>query len=140
MKVRSPDLAVVVFENNTQTVKRLHDIASADEVVEQALSQPALGYTNLADALERGWREARRARPQTATGLLITDGVYTVGGNPLAQAARFARLFVLLTEDESMNPSLCEQMARAGKGEVLRVQSYDDLPNKIVDIANRVLR
>ena len=47
---------------------------------------------------------------------------------------------MLLTEDYKMNADLCYRMARAGKGDMFRVKGFDDLPIRMVDIANRVLR
>jgi Mg-chelatase subunit ChlD len=140
LKVRPQDLAVVVFESTAKTIKRLHTREGTEMVVDRLLAQPARGYTNIQDALQRGWEEARRGRPRPATGLLITDGVYTVGEDPTPSAARFGRLFVLLTEDYKMNVELCHRMARVGKGDVFRVKGFDDLPSRMMDVANRVLR
>lgn len=140
LKVRPQDLAVVVFERMAKAIKRLHEPEGASTVVDRILSQPARGYTNIQDALVCGWKEARRGRPRPATGLLITDGVYTSGGDPIPRAAEFSRLFVILTEDYKMNPELCQIMARAGKGDVFRVKGFDDLPRRMIDVANRVLR
>ncbi len=73
-------------------------------------------------------------------GLLITDGVYTAGGDPLEAAASFSRLYVMLTEDYKMNPELCHAMALAGGGTVFRVESFADLPRRMLDVADHVLR
>lgn len=140
LKVRPQDLSVVVFESTAKTIKRLHTDEGTESVVDGMLSQPARGYTNIREALQRGWEEARRGRPRPATGLLITDGVYTVGEDPTAAAAQFGRLFVLLTEDYKMNEDLCHRMARVGKGSVFRVKGFADLPARMIDVANRVLR
>ena len=140
LKVRPQDLSVVVFESTARTVKRLHTREGTEAVVEGVLSQPARGYTNIGDALRRGWEEARRGRPRPATGLLITDGVYTVGEDPTSAAAQFGRLFVLLTEDHKMNVELCRRMARVGKGDVFRVKGFEDLPARMIRVANRLLR
>ena len=71
---------------------------------------------------------------------MITDGVYTRGGDPVPIAAQFPHLFVLLTEDYKMNEMLCRRMAGVGKGELFRVRSLVELPRRMVDVADRLLR
>ena len=51
---------------------------------------------------------------------------------------RFA--LVLLTEDYKMNPDLCRRLADAGHGDVFPVRAFRDLPARLLDVANRVLR
>jgi len=104
------------------------------------LDQPVRGCTNVAAALELGAAELERGRNPRRSGLLITDGVVTAGGDPLPLAQRFPRLFVLLTEDYKMNPELCRRLADAGHGDVFPVRAFRDLPARLLDVANRVLR
>jgi len=104
------------------------------------LDHPVRGYPNNSAALELGAPELERGRNPRRSGLLITDGVVTAGGDPLPMAHRFPRLFVLLTEDYKMNPELCGQLADAGHGEVFPVRAFRDLPARMLDVANRVLR
>ena len=47
---------------------------------------------------------------------------------------------MLLTEDYKMDPALCERLAGIGRGAVFRVAHHAELPAKMLDIANRVLR
>ena len=113
---------------------------SPEEVVRLMLEQPVRGYTNIAAALEVGAAELERGRNPRRAGLLITDGVYTVGEDPVPLAARFPRLFVLLTEDYKMNPGLCRSMADQAGGDVFPVKSFQELPRRMLEVANRVLR
>jgi Mg-chelatase subunit ChlD len=129
-----------VFEDKAQAVTRLEVADPVDEVVRRMLDQPVRGYTNIAAALELGAAELERGRNPRRSGLLITDGVVTAGGDPLPLAHRFPRLFVLLTEDYKMNPELCRRLADAGHGDVFPVRAFSDLPARLLDVANRVLR
>jgi hypothetical protein len=108
--------------------------------VEQLLVQPARGFTNIADGLAVGRRELARARTPRRVGLLITDGVFTAGGDPLPEAALFPRLFVLVTEDYVMDDELCRRMARVGNGSAVSVGGYEDLPSKMLQVVTRLLR
>ena len=140
LKVHPEDLSVVVFEDKARAVSRLHASDSPSEVVARMLDQPVRGYTNIAAALELGAAELERGHDPRRSGLLITDGVVTAGGDPLPFAHRFPRLFVLLTEDYKMDPALCRRLADAGHGDVFPVRSYPELPRRILDVSNRVLR
>ena len=60
--------------------------------------------------------------------------------DPLPRAGRFGRLHVLLTEDYKMDRELCRQMADLGHGDVFSVASFGELPLRMLDVANRVLR
>ena len=140
LKLEPEDLSVVVFEDKAKAVTRLETADPAEEVVRRMLDQPVRGYTNIRAALELGAAELERGRNPRRSGLLITDGVATVGGDPLPMAHRFPRLFVLLTEDYKMDPELCRRLADAGHGDVFPVSTYRDLPSRLLDVANRILR
>ncbi len=140
LKMRSEDLSVVVFENVARAVSRLEERDDPEQIVARLLAEPARGYTNIEAGLRLGSREIGRGRNPRKAGLLITDGVATAGGDPLPAADAFPRLHVLLTEDYKMDPALCERLASRGRGEVFRVRHHAELPGKMLDIANRVLR
>ncbi len=140
LKLHPEDLSVVVFEDKATAVTHLHVPDPADEVVRRMLDQPVRGYTNIAAALELGAAELDRGRNPRRSGLLITDGVVTAGGDPLPLAQRFPKLFVLLTEDYKMNPELCRALADAGHGDVVPVRAYRDLPARLLAVTNRILR
>ncbi len=140
LKMRSEDLSVVVFESVARTVSHLEQRDDPQRIVARLLAEPARGYTNIEAALRLGGREIGRGRNPRKAGLLITDGVSTAGGDPVPAADAFPRLHVLLTEDYKMDPALCERLASVGRGEVFRVRHHADLPAKMLDIANRVLR
>jgi Mg-chelatase subunit ChlD len=116
LKMHPEDLSVVVFEDKARAVSRLHAADPPAEVVARMLDQPVRGYTNIAAALELGAAELERGRNPRRSGLLISDGVVTAGGDPLPFAHRFPRLFVLLTEDQD-DPAFAG-LADAGRGDV----------------------
>jgi Mg-chelatase subunit ChlD len=140
LKVKSEDLAVVAFENAAHTLSRLNEAHTAAGVVQAILSQPARGFTNIEEALIRGRGELSRGDNPRQVGQLITDGVFTAGDDPLPQAALFPCLHVLLTEDYVMDEELCRRMARAGRGSVVTVDGYGQLPRRMLQVADRLLR
>jgi hypothetical protein len=80
--------------------------------------------------------------------------VYTCGADPLPAAARFGALHVLLMEERPapreagapvttwISPRLAvgEPIARAADGGVVRVDGFADLPRRMLEVADRVLR
>ncbi len=73
--------------------------------------------------------------------MLITDGRPTKGkADPSYLARRFPTMHVMLTEDKFMDADLCRLMADAGHGDVFPVHDFKDLPRRLLDVANRVLR
>jgi Mg-chelatase subunit ChlD len=140
LKLHPGDLSVVVFEDQARAVSHLEEEDPPALVIERMFEQPVRGYTNIEAALRAGLEELARGRNPRKAGLLVTDGVSTVGGDPLPLAARFNRLFVVLTEDYKMNPALCREMADLGHGDVFPVKSFAQLPRRMLDVADRVLR
>ena len=140
LKLHPEDLSVVVFEDRASAVTHLDVPDPPAEVVRRMLDQPVRGYTNIEAALALGAAELERGRNPRRSGLLITDGVVTAGGDPRPLAHRFPHLVVLLTEDYKMNPELCRELADAGRGDVFPVRTYRDLPARLLDVTNRILR
>lgn len=140
LKLHPEDLSVVVFEDRATAVTRLDQADDPAEVVRRMLDQPVRGYTNIEAALALGAAELERGRNPRRSGLLITDGVVTAGGDPRPLAHRFPHLVVLLAEDYKMNPELCRHLADAGRGDVIPVRTFADLPARLLDVANRILR
>ena len=99
-----------------------------------------MGYTNIEDALKKGLAQLESGRNQQRMGLLITDGVYTEGGDPLPWASKFPRLHVLMTEAYKMDRSLCYRMAEAGHGRCFAIDTYEELPIVMGRLMREVLR
>jgi len=70
----------------------------------------------------------------------VTDGKYTEGGYPLPWAAKYKRLYVLMTEDYNIDEDLCRKMADQGGGKAYSVKRYEDLPYRLHRILSEILR
>lgn len=140
LKLHPGDLSLVAFETTAEVLSRLEDPVPPEWLVRRMLERPCNGYTNIQAALEVGAIELERGRNPRRAGLLITDGVYTAGGDPIEAARSYERLYVMLTADYKMNPELCHAMANVGGGTVFRVESFADLPRRMLDVADHVLR
>ena len=141
LKLRPEDLAVVVFEDEARVVTRLEVADPVEEVIRSMLDEPGWGVTDIEAALQLGAVELERGRNPRRRGLLVTDGWVTKGkADPSVLGMRFPGLHVLLTEGEYMDEELCRLIADAGHGDVFPVKDFRDLPVRLLDVANRVLR
>ena len=164
LKLRPGDLAVVLFADGARSVLRFGEEVEPAELVRRMLAVPCGGGTDIAAALRLGHAELQRGRDPGRCGLLVSDGVYTSGADPLPPAARFGELHVLLMEEPParaagsdraavrsgdaapvttwISPRLAvgEAIARASGGGVVRVDGFAALPRRMLEVADRVLR
>lgn len=139
-KVRPQDYSIVVFESSATVAKPLNVPMTREEAISRILEVPAMGYTNIEDGLRKGLRQLERGRNREQLGILITDGVYTEGENPIALAARYPRLYVLMTEAYKMNRELCRELAARGHGRCFAVNDWAELPYAVSRLMREVLR
>jgi len=148
LKSHPGDLAVVLFADEARLVARLGEDATPQEVVRRMLARPCGGATNIAAALRRGHEELSRARDPRRSALLLTDGMYTAGSDPCADASRFRDLHVLLIREHAQTEGgwvtprrlVGEAIARASRGHLARVDGFAQLPRSMVAVADKLLR
>lgn len=139
-KLEPEDYALVLFESSASVPKPMNARMRLQDVVTNILEVPALGYTNIAEALEKGLQELERGRHKERFGIIISDGKYTAGGDPLPIASRYPRLYVLATEDYKMDRDLCRALASRGNGRAYPIDDYAALPYALSALLNEVLR
>lgn len=149
LKVRAGDLGIVGFADDARDIVVLGEQLAAEEVVRRLLDRPCLGSTNIEAALEAGERQLARTRNPRSAAVLVSDGQYTAGGDPRAAAARIERLHVLHTKGEEparsnvwINPvrQVGPDVARLGGGSLVPVRTFEELPARMLDLADVLLR
>jgi Mg-chelatase subunit ChlD len=139
---------VVLFADEARVVSRLTEETSPEEIVRRMLARPCGGATHIAAGLRRGHEELARGRDPRRSALLITDGMFTAGPDPCAEAARFSDLHVLLIREHEQSGTgwvtprrlVGEAIARSGHGHVVRVDGFSELPRSMVEVAGKLLR
>jgi Mg-chelatase subunit ChlD len=122
-------VAVVAFDTRAHRLVSLGESVSAPELVRRVLSVPAQGYTHIEGGLRESLEELRRSRRRERVGVLMSDGIANVGGDPVLVAARFPRLHVVqIGPEEPQGTRCCTRMAEAGRGRRYRAESYEALP------------
>jgi MoxR-like ATPase len=133
------DYGVVVFSTNAQVLKGINQYKAPTVMAEEIISLYPHGYTNIRQALEMGVGEMEGYKKKI--GILLTDGDWTCGGDPLHVAPLFNKLHVIgLEEPESLDETYqdrisrqyyatrVQMIAREGRGHFSRVHSIDGVP------------
>jgi MoxR-like ATPase len=133
------DYGVVVFSTNAQVLKGINQYKAPTLMAEEILSLCPHGYTNIREALDMGIGEMEGYKKKI--GILLTDGDWTCGGDPLHVARLFEKLHVIgLEEPESLDEthqdrisrqyyaSRVQMIAREGRGHFSSVHNIDGVP------------
>jgi len=103
---------VVAFSTEVKTIKAVSDTLHYEVLLDRVFDLPIEGLTNISGALQTGLRQLESF--DKVFGLLLTDGGWTTGENPLPVAARFDRLNVIAFPPA--NPEKVRLIAEAGHG------------------------
>ncbi len=124
--------AVLAFNTEVSFLKRVFECVRPEKLVDEILSLRAFGYTDIARALEEAYRELLSAGARRIIGILITDGEWTAGENPLKVAPLFDNLYVLGV------PSKWRGFARAiaerGGGRYVLIRDLSQVPQAVLEI------
>jgi Mg-chelatase subunit ChlD len=137
-KMRSFEYAIVNFSDYATVLKNVQQNPRIDSLLEKMFDVTPRGYTNIEAGLKTGLAELNKSRCGRKLGIVITDGNYTVGGEPTRMASLYPRLHVIMVEDYDSKPSLCQEMASVGNGKFLKIKDFDDLPKTLHNLLRRV--
>ena len=135
-RLKTVDYLLITFNDRPTVLKRINQTKSLDSLISDLLDAYAGGYTNIEGALRKGSEEIARSKGRNQVGILVTDGNYTVGSDPVDVAASYRRLYVIMTESHDCQPAVCEGIARGGGGRMYSVSDFDEIPR----VLYRVLR
>jgi len=141
LKLRLEHVAVVSFDTVAHRLVPLTRATTVAELVRRILAVPALGYTHISAGLRAGLAELRTGRHRERVGVIMTDGVANIGRDPVSVAARYPRLHVIAVgAEEPRGERCCREMARAGRGERLRAETWEALPRVTRELVRRCFR
>ncbi|RLG71982.1 MAG: hypothetical protein DRO11_03230 [Methanobacteriota archaeon] len=133
--MRYDDYAIIVFSDKPRVIRSAGSKGKTDELIDLILDLAPAGYTNISDALEEGLTELERLSGRDKWGVVITDGEYNLGPNPVGVANKFPRLHVIEIPGASPRGSrTCREMAKAGGGHWVRVHSFEEIPRVLMHI------
>jgi len=127
-KLPSEDISIIAFESTANSIKKIRTQLSVERIAQKILDVPAMGYTNIEAALSEGINELALGIHKNRIGILISDGKYTAGNDPLPMASRYDFLHVILTGDFNTDPAASVAMASAGHGRLYKAPNFQSLP------------
>lgn len=137
-RLKTVDYLLITFNDRPTVIRRIKEAKSLDDLVADLLDARAGGYTNIEGALRKGKEELARASTKNQTGILITDGNYTVGSDPADIASSYKRLYVIMTESHDCQPFVCEEIARRGGGHMYTVGGFEEIPRVLYRVLRQV--
>lgn len=137
-------VGIVAFENEAKVLKFPEEKLTLPELLERFLDVPAQGYTYLEAGLKEALSLSRRARVtgygNRCSTILLTDGKYTAGKDPVYLAPRFSHLVVLKMGRERSSLPLCQDLARLGQGSLKEIGELEELPQTLYTVVKDLLR
>ena len=122
------DYAILAFSNQVSVLKGVDDSTGPQELLERLFNLELYGDTDFRQALDSGIQHLRGF--DRKTGLLLTDGAWNQGGDPLAAAAKYDKLSVIGFPPSKREK--IENLALLGKGEFSFVENPADIAEAIL--------
>ncbi len=122
------DYAVLAFSNRVSVLKALDDNVGPETVLDRLFALELKGDTDVKLVLEEGLKQVSKF--ERKMGLILTDGAWNQGGDPLATAARYDKLSVI-----GFPPAKYEkvkQLAVRGRGEFSFVEDEKKVAGAIL--------
>ena len=135
-KLRHDFHGVITFSRKSSIIKHVLEPNNLEELIDRMLDIKSGGSTNIRGALLDGWALLIEAQTMGKTGILVTDGWATTGGDPVEVAAKYDRLHVLGISFGvgGSDPAGNAAIAKKGRGGYMFVRTFDDLPIAITKI------
>jgi Mg-chelatase subunit ChlD len=135
-KLRHDFHGVLTFARSPVVIKHVSEPNNLERLMDRMLDIRSGGATNIRSALLQGRALLNEARTASRTGIIVTDGWATTGGDPVEVAAWYDRLHVLGISFGlgGSDPATNQAIAKRGRGRYLYLREYDDLPLAITKI------
>lgn len=117
-------VAVIAFWSDAALISRLGDPMEPDRVIDQLLTLPTQGLTNVAFALQTAVDQLRGVPRADARVLLLSDCVHNAGPDPRTVAADLTRLDVLLDVSGEHDIDLGRDLALLGHGHCMPIRDH----------------
>jgi len=128
--LKDEEFAVLLFSSKVSALKEINARKDLHRLIREILEQKPEGFTDIKGALDTGLKQMANASFKTKVGVLITDGIHTTG-DPVPTAEEYPALHVLAipsARGKVVNLENCRRLAEAGKGKLLVLRNYEDVP------------
>jgi len=134
---------IVLFNSTAMVLKKIDKKKPVITIIDEILDSEAVGFTNITIGLEKGLQELNKIKEKTRhkSGILITDGNFNRGKNPLELAKRFPKLHVIgipAENDADRGIDTCREIARVGQGKYFAVNNYKEIPRALIELLSQI--
>jgi len=128
--------SVITFKDCAHSLKPIEEELGIEGLIDRILDLQPGGSTNIQEALQKSLEELEKLRKLEGTGILITDGWVTKGGDPIQVAAKYPMLHVIQVPFGvgGGDSKMCTDLAAAGRGRYSYVREFYQLPQAILNI------
>lgn len=126
------DYAILAFNNQVSVLKGIEVQTVPEEIITELFALDLYGDTDIRLALESGLTHVGKFEHKR--GLILTDGAWNRGGNPLEPASRFDKLSVIAFPPAKEDK--IRLLAQKGQGEFSFVANEADIGGAILKCLN----
>ncbi|MFX0070057.1 MAG: VWA domain-containing protein [Candidatus Hermodarchaeota archaeon] len=137
------DYSIVLFNSTAMVLKKIDNRKKPIiNIIDEILDSEAVGFTNIHVGLEKGLKELSRIKENVKDqfGILITDGNYNRGDDPVIISKNYPKLHVIgmpAENDAERGIETCKQIAKAGKGKFFAVSDYKEIPRALIELLSQ---
>ena len=136
------DFAIVLFNSTAMVMKKINQKKPISSIIDDILDSEAVGFTNIYIGLEKGLKELNKVKENRKSrfGILITDGNYNRGEDPIVMAKKYPKLHVIgmpAENDADRGIDTCRDLAQAGRGKFYAVKDYKEIPRALIELLSQ---
>jgi len=122
------EISIVGFQNQAFIIKEFFEKISIDKMLLKFLGSPSDGFTNIEEGLKLALRINQSKGNLKKVSVMMTDGKYTEGKNPIYLAKKFRKLHVIQMGYDSDHRKICYHLSRMGNGNLYKSLEVNHLP------------
>lgn len=136
------DYAIVLFNSTAMVLKKINEKKQITSIIDEILDSEAVGFTDISIGLEKGLEELNKVTKKSKNkfGILISDGNYNRGEDPLSIANKYPKLHVIgmpAENDADRGIDTCKTLADAGRGKFFAVNNFKEIPRALIELLSQ---
>ncbi len=136
------DFAIVLFNSTAMVMKKIDQKKPIISIIDDILDSEAVGFTNIFIGLEKGLKELNKTKENRKSrfGILISDGNYNRGEDPVVLAKKYPKLHVIgmpAENDADQGIHTCREIAKVGGGKFYAVNDYKEIPRALIELLSQ---
>jgi Mg-chelatase subunit ChlD len=136
------DYAIVLFNSIAMILKKIDEKKPVFSIIDEILDSEAVGFTDISIGLEKGLTELNKVKEKTRNkfGILISDGNYNRGEDPIDLAKKYPKLHVIgmpAENDANKGIDKCKELANVGRGKFYAVSNFKEIPRALIELLSQ---